>query len=298
MVRAIRALLVGLLLCISCHEAVSTGVDHSATIAGLRASFGVRHLSNVSCTYVVPEIDGKGPLSSAHPRIVQQLNRGCAKLHVTRYATEWNLGWFFLTEAAAGRLYGGKVLEISGRSSMRQYLLKPNTVFVEAIYPEVDVVALDKKYAEASFDMVIAESVLEHVASPFLAVLQMHRVLREGGHMLLMMPSTYPYHFGPFDFWRVTPDSLKVLAAPFSRVAMCGCHRSSSLAALLASPDAKKAIKIYPAQDARARRMVLEPVRKRSASRPRWGWDGDRTAPSGEPKYGEAILSSWIMAAK
>ena len=114
--------------------------------------------------------------------------------------------------------------------------------------------------------------------------------------MLVMLPSTYPYHFGPFDFWRMTPDSLKVLASPFARVAMCGCHRSSGLAALLSQPDAKSAIKIYPARDARAKRMVLEPPRARSASRPRWGWAGDATAPSGEPKYGESIVSSWLMA--
>ena len=133
---------------------------------------------------------------------------------------------------------------------------------------------------------------------PFLAVLQMHRVLRIGGHMLLMMPSTYPYHFGPWDFWRVSPDSLKVLASPFASVAMCGSHRSVAIATLLAQPDSKKAIKIYPARDAKARRMVLEAPRAKSASRPRWGWDGDRIAPSGEPKYGESIVSSWIMAVR
>ena len=139
--------------------------------------------------------------------------------------------------------------------------------------------------------------------------------------------SADPYHFGPWDFWRMTPDSLKQLVSPFSRVIMCGSHRSSSLAALLAQPDAKKAIKIYPASDTRgtrstlgthatssflilscfnlvnafrtaARRMVLEPSRAKSTSRPRWGWAGDRNAPSGEPKYGEAVTSSWILAAR
>ena len=116
--------------------------------------------------------------------------------------------------------------------------------------------------------------------------------------MLLMMPSTYPYHFGPWDFWRVTPDSLKVLAAPFRRIAMCGSRRSGSLAALLASADARRAIKIYPARDARARRMVLERPRAKSASRPRGGWDHDGSVPSGEPRYGESVVSSWIMAAR
>ena len=163
-----------------------------AAIAGLRTAFDGRHISNVSCSYVVPEfpLQGGGPLTRSHPDIVRKLNRDTQDLHVTRYATAWNLGWFFETEAASGRYYGGKVLEISGRSSIRQYLRKSQTTFVEAIYPAVDVTALDKAYSARSFDMVIAESVLEHVASPFLAVLQMYRVLRDGGHMMLMVPST------------------------------------------------------------------------------------------------------------
>ena len=48
---------------------------------------------------------------------------------------------------------------------MRQYLRAPHTTFTEAIYPAVDVTALDKVYSPRSFDLVIAESVLEHVAS-------------------------------------------------------------------------------------------------------------------------------------
>ena len=176
--------------CCARDEKMLQHVD--AAIAGLRTAFDGRHISNVSCSYVVPEfpLQGGGPLTRSHPDIVRKLNRDTQDLHVTRYATAWNLGWFFETEAASGRYYGGKVLEISGRSSIRQYLRKSQTTFVEAIYPAVDVTALDKAYSARSFDMVIAESVLEHVASPFLAVLQMYRVLRDGGHMMLMVPST------------------------------------------------------------------------------------------------------------
>lgn len=163
----------------------------ASAIAGLRATFDGKHISNVSCTYVTPEFEPHGgPLTRAHPEIVKKLNADTRGLHVTRYATSWNLGWFFETEAAAGRFYGGRVLEISGQSSIRQYLRAPKTTFVEAIYPAVDVTALDKVYSPRSFDMVIAESVLEHVASPFLAVLQMYRVLRDGGHLMMMVPST------------------------------------------------------------------------------------------------------------
>ena len=60
-------------------------------------------------------------------------------MHVTRYAYCWNIGLWFLLEAEAGRSFGGDVLEISGRSSLRKYMTRPNTTFTEAMYPRVDV---------------------------------------------------------------------------------------------------------------------------------------------------------------
>ena len=160
--------------------------------ASALSNFDSRHVNTSMCSYVVPDIDGTGTLHAQYPSIVRQLNRDCQPAHVTRYPTMWNLGFFFLREAAEGRKYGGDVLEISGQSSIRRYLLRPRTRFTEAYYPAVDVQALDRAYAAASFDLVIAESVIEHVPNPLLAVLQMHRVLRPGGHLLLMVPSTYP----------------------------------------------------------------------------------------------------------
>ena len=77
---------------------------------------------------------------------------------------------------------------------------------------------------------------------------------------------------------------------------MCGCHRSRGVAALLASPQYRKAIKIYPARDRRARQMVLEEPARTSASRPRWGWANDGSRPPGDPKYGESIVASWMLA--
>ena len=42
---------------------------------------------------------------------------------------------------------GGEVLEISGKSSVRRYL-RPKSTFVEAYYPAVDVMRLDKAYTD------------------------------------------------------------------------------------------------------------------------------------------------------
>ena len=112
------------------------------------------------------------------------------------------------------------------------------------------------------------------------------------------MCAAYPYHFGPRDFWRVNPDSLKVLAAPFASIAFCGSHRSYRLARLLASKDYRSAIKLYPAKNILGRTIVLEPPRRTSASRPPAGWRADSSWSTGDPRFGENVVISWLMATK
>lgn len=289
-----------------------------ATRAAL-ATFTEQHVRTANCSYVMPEPGGTGPLSASYPKITHQLRENCNELTVTRYTIEWNLGFWFLREAANGRTYGGRVLEISGKSSLRRYLVKPGTTFEEAIYPAVDVTALHKAYPRESFDMVIAESVLEHVFNPQLAAFQAHRVLRPGGHFLMIVPSQYPHHFGPFDYWRMSTSGLKTLAAPFGRVAMCGSHRSAGLAALLTQPDYPDNLRIYPSRNRKAAAIVSEApkataacndkkrckrIRDSAAVFARRGLEPDGTPKKsdgtlrGDPRYGDLVVSSWLMAEK
>lgn len=278
--------------------------------------FDTRHLT-ANCSYVVPEPNADGVLSRLHPQIVRRLNSDCRSLTVTRYAVEWNIGFWFLSEAERGRRYGGRVLEISGESTIRKYLRREKTSFIQATYPMVDVTRLDRAYARESFDMVICESVLEHVANPHLAVLQMHRVLRPQGHMMLMVPSQYPHHFGPLDFWRMNTLALKTLAAPFGSVTMCGSQRSSSLSRLLTSPDyPSNVVRFYPASDPAAAAIVTERPRNVSACKGRRvprcvrarrdaaaaaaavsGRSADGVL-SGDPLYGDLVVNSWLLAIK
>ena len=50
--------------------------------------------------------------------------------------------------------------------------------------------------------------VLEHVRDADLAVAEMARVLRPGGHLLVTVPFLYPMHEPPFDFRRFTHFGL------------------------------------------------------------------------------------------
>ncbi len=62
---------------------------------------------------------------------------------------------------------------------------------------------------------------LEHVPEPTRAIAEFLRVLKPGGSAWVEVPMTYPYHEAPKDYWRVTPDGLRLWMVKFDEVA-CG----------------------------------------------------------------------------
>ncbi|MCC6580557.1 MAG: class I SAM-dependent methyltransferase [Phycisphaeraceae bacterium] len=64
---------------------------------------------------------------------------------------------------------------------------------------------------DGAFDCIVCTQVLEHVANPFKAAGELKRMLAPGGTLLLTVPASYPYHAVPHDYWRYTPDSLRML---------------------------------------------------------------------------------------
>ncbi len=81
--------------------------------------------------------------------------------------------------------------------------------------PDVDVVAdahqLGQQFAEASFDAVFAISVFEHLAMPWKVALEINRVLKPGGLVLIATHPAWPPHELPWDFWRFSSEGLRVL---------------------------------------------------------------------------------------
>lgn len=67
--------------------------------------------------------------------------------------------------------------------------------------------------ADATYDTVLCTEVLEHVPSPAPFLAQTARVLRPGGRLVMTVPFAARWHFIPFDYWRYTPSSLKLLLA-------------------------------------------------------------------------------------
>ncbi len=81
----------------------------------------------------------------------------------------------------------------------------------------------DLKFEDESFDAVVCWSILEHVPYPQKAIRELHRVLKPDGKIWVQLPFLYPFHEAPKDYWRVSPDGLRVWLEDFHEIA-CGCE--------------------------------------------------------------------------
>lgn len=80
--------------------------------------------------------------------------------------------------------------------------------------PNVDVVASDPDHfpiADASYDVVISGSTMEHVARPWRWVPELVRVLRPGGLLAIVTHWQFPEHRYPRDYWRFMVDGMELL---------------------------------------------------------------------------------------
>lgn len=96
-----------------------------------------------------------------------------------------------------------------------------------AITPLVQVVvdAHDIPFEDNTFDGVIAQAVLEHVADPARCVAEIHRVLRPDGMVYAEIPFMQQVHGGGVDFTRFTHLGIRRLFRNFAEVdsgACCG----------------------------------------------------------------------------
>ena len=74
-------------------------------------------------------------------------------------------------------------------------------------------------FAEAQFERVECDAVLEHVPDPDRVVREIERVLRPGGYVHLVTPFCHPFHAYPKDYRRFTPDGLIAMAGGLEVVA-------------------------------------------------------------------------------
>jgi SAM-dependent methyltransferase len=86
----------------------------------------------------------------------------------------------------------------------------PNSSYALNIETFADASALP--FASSAFDTVLCTEVIEHISKPSLAMAEMARVLRPGGHLILSAPLVHMLHDLPNDFFRYTHLGIQSLA--------------------------------------------------------------------------------------
>ncbi len=110
---------------------------------------------------------------------------------------------------------GSSVLDVGGADVNGSY----RPLFADCRYTSLDfenadivVSGYDWPIADAAFDAVISGQALEHDGMFWLTLQNIARVLKPGGHAILIMPSAGAVHRYPVDCYRFLPDSLKAMA--------------------------------------------------------------------------------------
>jgi SAM-dependent methyltransferase len=110
---------------------------------------------------------------------------------------------------------GSRVLDVGGADVNGSY----RPLFTDCSYTSLDFHGADinvSGYAwpleDVSFDAVISGQALEHDGMFWLTVKNMARVLKTGGHLILIVPSAGAIHRYPVDVYRFMPDAMAALA--------------------------------------------------------------------------------------
>jgi SAM-dependent methyltransferase len=115
------------------------------------------------------------------------------------------------------------VLDIGGRIQPYRPLIAGGQARYVAVdlqpTPLVNVVANAEHLplASQSFDLVLCTQMLEYAPEPRQVILEIHRVLKPSGFLLLSVPSAFPRDADE-DRWRFLPAGIRQLLSPFPEV--------------------------------------------------------------------------------
>jgi SAM-dependent methyltransferase len=114
-----------------------------------------------------------------------------------------------------------KVLTIRRSQTLAKVLGYADDQITDVSYPDFDL--LNLPFADGEFDAVISDQVLEHVnGNPQQAIDESLRVLKPKGLMVHTTCFINPIHDHPHDYWRFTPNGLKILAENKSQIVDVG----------------------------------------------------------------------------
>ena len=120
------------------------------------------------------------------------------------------------------------MLSISHSENLVPVLGLTPSEIVSANHPHHNILNLD--FPDASFDYILSDQVFEHIeGDPFQAARECHRTLKPGG--VAVHTTCFNVHIhsstgdppgAPRDFWRYTPEALKLLHKDWSAILEVG----------------------------------------------------------------------------
>jgi SAM-dependent methyltransferase len=139
----------------------------------------------------------------------------------------WNITRHYMYSKLRGILKaydgdGKRCLSISHSAFLARLLGLENAQLMEANYPEHSMLNLD--FQDDTFDYCVSDQVLEHIeGNPFAAFRESLRVTRPGGFIVHTTCFMNEIHNMPKDYWRFTPDALRLIAEDCQAVVLeCG----------------------------------------------------------------------------
>lgn len=127
-------------------------------------------------------------------------------------------------------LFKGNVLDVGCGQSPYKFLLNAS----ETVYQGIDIIEANKfnynnleiahfdgeniPFEDEVFEGIICTEVLEHVQNYQKLINEMYRVMKKDGRAIITVPWSARYHYIPYDFFRYTPSSLKIMFSQFKEV--------------------------------------------------------------------------------
>jgi SAM-dependent methyltransferase len=139
-------------------------------------------------------------------------NRKLAKDSALNYSLRRQFVDEFFFQRVTDILPCSKVLDLGGHKIKKRgkfHIQKhnPDVTFLNLSTAKMPDIQADAKFIpleNGSYDVVVCAELLEHVADPKDILLEIHRVLRCDGKVLITVPFLHPIHGDPFDIGRYT----------------------------------------------------------------------------------------------
>lgn len=132
--------------------------------------------------------------------------------HITRYVMNRRLGKYRRDRAETERC-----LSFANSKGLAEVLGYQRWQTDDLLYPDYNM--LDIPFPDHTYDAVVSDQVLEHIeGDPFIAVKESFRVAKTGGLVLHTSCLIQPIHGCPSDFWRYTPDGLRLITEHYGRI--------------------------------------------------------------------------------